>query len=155
MGTVWEGERFRVEARDDLEVVETPPAVAIVAVDARRRVVLVRQERAAVRATLLELPAGIVDDGESTEEAARRELAEETGLRGGRWRELRHVHPSPGFLHEPVTLFLAEELEEGEQDMDEGEEVQVVRLASDELEQALAELADLKTIAGLLLYLRG
>lgn len=155
MSTVWEGERFRVEARDDLEVVETPPAVAIVAIDAQGRVVLVCQERPAVHATLLELPAGIVDERESPEEAARRELAEETGLHGGRWRELRRVHPSPGFLHEPVTLFLAEDLEEGEQDTDEGEQVQVVRIARDELDQALAELADLKTLAGLLLYLRG
>jgi ADP-ribose pyrophosphatase len=153
--TIWKGKRLSVRDRDGLEVVEAPPAVAIVAVDAAGRIVLVRQERPAVHATLLELPAGIVDEGEAPEEAARRELAEETGLRRGRWRELGQVHPSPGFLHEPLTLFLAEALEEGEQDTDEGEDVQVVRLTREEAEAALAELADLKTIAGLLLYLRG
>jgi 8-oxo-dGTP pyrophosphatase MutT (NUDIX family) len=155
MSTVWEGERLRVERRDELEVVETPAAVAIVAVDAEGRVVLVRQERPAVRASLLELPAGVVDDGESPDEAARRELAEETGLRGGRWRELRLVHPSPGFLHEPLTLFLAEALEEGEQDTDDGEDVRVVRLTRAETEEALGELANPKTSTGLLLSLPG
>ena len=152
--TVFEGERFRIRIEGDVEVVETPPAVAIVAVDAAGRVVLVRQHRAAVDAEVLELPAGIIDEGESPEEAARRELAEETGLHGGRWSELRLVHPSPGFLDEPVTLFLAEELEDGEQDTDPNEEVEVVRLAPDELERELARLTDLKAIAGLLLYLR-
>jgi 8-oxo-dGTP pyrophosphatase MutT (NUDIX family) len=151
---VWEGERLRVRVEGDLELVETPPAVAIVAVDSAGRVALVRQQRAAVDAKLLELPAGIVDDGESPEQAARRELAEETGLHGGRWSELRVVQPSPGFLLEPVTLFLAEGLQDGEQDTDPNEEVEVVRLTRDEVEDELARLSDLKTLAGLLLYLR-
>jgi ADP-ribose pyrophosphatase len=153
--TVWEGERFSVRVDGDYEMVETPPAVAIVAVDGEGRIVLVRQERPPVGEKLLELPAGIVDDGETPEEAARRELAEETGLRGGTWEELRLVHPSPGLLHERLTLFLAEELEEGERDTDPGEEVEVVRLTRAEAETELERLTDLKTVAGLLLYLRG
>ena len=58
-------------------------------------------------------------------------------------------------LREGLTLFLAEELEEGEQDTDPGEDVAVVRLTRDELEDALARVEDMKTLAGLLLYLRG
>jgi 8-oxo-dGTP pyrophosphatase MutT (NUDIX family) len=154
MTTAWEGERFSVRVEGDEEIVDTSAGVAIVPVDGEGRVVLVRQKRKPVGETLLELPAGIVDHGERPEEAARRELAEETGLRGGRWRELRLVHPSPGFLHEPVTLFLAEELEEGEQDTDPGEELEIVRLTRDEAERELERLSDLKTLAGLLLYLR-
>lgn len=151
----WQGKRIAVRVEDDREIVDAPAAVCVVAVDAQGRVVLVRQKRPAVGATLLELPAGIVDDGEGDEAAARRELEEETGLHGGRWTRLRTLHPSPGFLHEPVTLFLAEELEEGEQDTDPGEDVEVVRLTRPELEAALEHVEDLKTLAGLLIHLRG
>ena len=141
----WERER---------EIVEHSGSVTIVAVDREGRLVLVWQFREAARKKLLELPAGIIDEGEEPLETAQRELAEETGLRGGRWRELRSVHPSPGFVREPVTIFVAEELEEGERDLDEGEDVELVRLTPAELESALDELEDAKTLVGLLLYLR-
>ena len=69
------------------EIVEHPGAVAIVAVDNRQRLTLVRQRREAVRTALLELPAGTLEEGENALDCARRELQEETGLTGGRWRE--------------------------------------------------------------------
>lgn len=150
----WEGERVAVRVEDDHEIVEAPAAVCVVATDARGRLVLVRQERPAVGATLLELPAGIVDEGEAEEDAARRELQEETGLHGGHFTRVRRLHPSPGFLHEPVTLFFADELEEGEQDTDPNEDVELVRLTRGEVEEALERVEDLKTLAGLLLWLR-
>jgi ADP-ribose pyrophosphatase len=150
----WEGDRLAVRVDGDYEIVETTPAVCIVATDRQGRVVLVRQERPAVDAELLELPAGVVDDGEDEEDAARRELEEETGLRGGRFTRLRTLHPSPGFLDEPLTLFFADELEEGEQDTDPGEDVQLVRLSRAEVEDELERVEDLKTLAGLLLWLR-
>lgn len=154
----WEGELFDVVVErwkgDDREIVEHTGSVAIVAVDAEGRVVLVRQFREAAGATLLELPAGVIDEGEQPEEAAKRELQEETGLRGGRWRLLRSLHPSPGFLREPVSVFLAEELEEGERNLDNGEEVELVRLTPEEVEDELTRLEDAKTLVGLLLYVR-
>ena len=70
------------------EIVEHPGAVAIVAVDADDRIVLVRQLREPARKELLELPAGTVDEGEEPLATAQRELAEETGLRGGEWRHV-------------------------------------------------------------------
>jgi ADP-ribose pyrophosphatase len=61
---------------------------------------------------------------------------------------------SPGFLDEQMHLFLAEDLEEGEQDLDDDEDVEIVRWPVEEVEWRLDELEDLKTLAALLLYLR-
>jgi ADP-ribose pyrophosphatase YjhB (NUDIX family) len=88
------------------EIVERSDSVAIAAV-VTGAVVLVRQFREAARRELLELPAGTVDDGEEPLATARRELAEETGLRGGRWTPWPTVYTTPGFCRERVHLFLA------------------------------------------------
>ena len=70
------------------EIVEHPGAVAIVAVDADDRIVLVRQLREPARKELLELPAGTVDEGEEPLATAQRELARgDAGSRGGEWRQ--------------------------------------------------------------------
>jgi ADP-ribose pyrophosphatase len=136
------------------EIVEHPGSVAVVAVDGQERVVLVRQWRQPARKELLELPAGIREKGESALETARRELREECGLHGGEWREVAAGWTTPGFVREHMTLFVATGLEEGEADPDEGEDVQIVRRPVAEIPQLLGEIEDLKTLAGLLLYLR-
>jgi 8-oxo-dGTP pyrophosphatase MutT (NUDIX family) len=87
------------------EIVEHPGSVAIVAVDGQSRVVLVRQLREPARRHLLELPAGTLEPDEDALTCARRELAEETGLRGGRWTELASFWTTPGFCRERMTLF--------------------------------------------------
>jgi ADP-ribose pyrophosphatase len=134
------------------EIVEHPGSVAVVAIDMERRVVLVRQWRQAARKELLELPAGVREEGEDALATARRELREECGLRGGRWELLAHAWTTPGFVREEMTIFLATGLEEGEADLDEGEDVRVERRPLDELAQLIAETEDMKTLAGLLLY---
>lgn len=151
---VWEGKRFAVVVEDGFEVAHTPDAVAIVALDADGRVVLVRQRRTAVDADVLELPAGLIDEGEEPLESARRELREETGLRGGRWRELTSFWTTPGFVDERVTVFLAEGLDEGEPEPDDAEDLEPVRWTVEEVEARLGELDDATTIIGLLLLLR-
>ena len=151
----WQGERFAVRIEDGYEIAETPPAVAVVAVDGEGRLVLVRQHRQAAETDLLELPAGLIDDGETPLAAAKRELREETGLRGGDWRELAAFWSSPGFTDEYVTVFAATGLEEGEPDLDDGEEVEVVRWTLEETAANVADLRDATTLVGLLLHLRG
>jgi ADP-ribose pyrophosphatase len=150
------------------EIVEHPGAVAIVAVDADGCVTLVRQLREATVSTsvgarlqsgshsglLLELPAGTLKPGESPLDSARRELAEETGLTGGDWREATAFWTTPGFCRERMTLFFAEGVTAGEASPDEDESFELVRWPVGEIEARLGELEDAKTLAGLLLYLR-
>jgi 8-oxo-dGTP pyrophosphatase MutT (NUDIX family) len=93
------------------EVVRHPGAVAVVAVDDRDRVVLLRQYRHPVGGYLWELPAGLRDeDGEPPLETAKRELAEEALLAAERWSLLTTICSSPGFCDELVLVYLAEGL---------------------------------------------
>jgi len=155
--TAHDGKLFDVVIEDwdghDREIVVHPGSTAIVAVH-DGAVVLVRQLREPARKPLLELPAGTLEDGEEPLASAQRELAEEVGLRGGRWRELGGFWTSPGFLREYMHVFLAEELEPGEAEPDEDEDVEIVRWPVAEIPERIGELEDAKTIAGLLLYLR-
>jgi ADP-ribose pyrophosphatase len=135
------------------EIVDHPGSTAIVAVH-DGSVVLVRQLREPARKQVLELPAGTLEDGEEPLASAQRELAEEVGLHGGRWRRLGGFWTSPGFVREYMHVFAAEELEAGNPDPEDGEEVEIVRWPVAEIRGRIDELEDAKTIAGLLLYLR-
>jgi ADP-ribose pyrophosphatase len=135
------------------EVVVRPDVVAIVAIDLAGSLTLVRQFRPGARRTLLELPAGLIEDGEEPLETARRELAEETGLNGGRWRSGPVFWSTPGFCNERVHIFIAEELEQGEAAPAPDEQLDVERWPLVELPARLRELEDAKTLAGLLVYL--
>ena len=136
------------------EIVEHPGAVAIVAVDGDCCVTLVRQLREAARKRLLELPAGTLEEGEEPLESARRELAEETGLTGGEWRELAAFWTTPGFCRERMHMFAADGVERGEASPAADEDLELVRWPVAEVGERLHEIEDAKTLAGLLLYLR-
>jgi ADP-ribose pyrophosphatase len=138
----------------EVEVVERADSVAIVAVDRDDRVTLVRQFRAPTRGRLLELPAGTIDEGEEPEATARRELEEETGLRGGEWRSGPTFWTSPGFCAERIHLFFAERLEPGQPNPQGAESIELVRWPVTEIASRLGEVEDGKTLAGLLLYIR-
>ena len=95
----------RVAAR---EVTEHLGAVAIAAMDADDRLMMIYQYRHALERRLWEMPAGLLDvAGEDAVETARRELAEEVGLAADEWSVLIDVAPSPGFSDEAVRVFLA------------------------------------------------
>jgi 8-oxo-dGTP pyrophosphatase MutT (NUDIX family) len=136
------------------EIVRHPGAVAIVAVDTDDRVVLVRQPREPARERLLELPAGTREPDEEPIETARRELAEEVGLRDGEWRLAATFFSTPGFCDERVWVYVVERAEQGDAASEDNEQIEIVRIPVSEIESRLAEIDDAKTLAGLLLYLR-
>jgi ADP-ribose diphosphatase len=135
------------------EVVGHPGAVAVVAHD-QRFVYLVRQPREAVREdALLELPAGKLDvPDEAPVECAMRELAEEVGKAASEWRELKRFYTSPGFAEEEVTVFLATGLEDADAESEEEERIEVVAWPLTDLDGAIEECQDAKSLIGLLLF---
>ncbi len=95
----------------DREVIEHPGAVAVVALDAEGRVLLIRQYRHPAAAELWEIPAGLRDvAGEPLLETARRELLEEAGCLAREWRVLTDSLSSPGISTERLRIFLARDL---------------------------------------------
>jgi ADP-ribose pyrophosphatase len=90
------------------EIMEHPGAVAVAALDADDRLMMIYQYRHAVRRRLWEMPAGLLDHaGEDPLETARRELIEEVGLEATEWSVLIDVVSSPGFSEEAVRVYLA------------------------------------------------
>ena len=134
------------------EIVERADSVAIVALDRAGNVILVRQFREAARRDLVELPAGTIDDGDEPLATARRELEEETGLVGGRWRPGPAFYTTPGFCRERVHLFFAEDLDEGRASPQGDEAIELVRVPAGEVRRRLGDLEDAKTVVGLVLY---
>ena len=120
--------------KDPYYVVERPDAAIIFPLTERGEVVLVRQYRPPLEGMELGLPAGLVEEGEEPEAAARRELSEETGYTGGDWEPLGSLASSPSLKDNWAYLFLARGVEQTEEpDPDEHELVEVVRVPVEEL----------------------
>jgi len=109
------------------EVVEHVPSVCILPVDREGTVYLVRQYRHPVGGFLLEAPAGMMDEGETPEYAAARELREEIGAEG-ELIPLGEFLPTPGYCDEKMYLFLARVSRFGETDPDEDEFLETVTM---------------------------
>ena len=130
------------------EVVDHPGGVVIAAVQ-DDDVYIVEQFRYPMMEMLQELPAGKLEWGEDPDRAAERELKEETGLTAGSIRRLGVLYPSPGYCGEKLYLYLATQLRQGEQDLDEGELLHCRKIPLDEALSMVYsnDIRDSKTIA--------
>ncbi|MCC6585242.1 MAG: NUDIX hydrolase [Bryobacterales bacterium] len=135
-------------------IVRHPGSAAVLAIDAKNRAILVRQFRVAIGARVWEIPAGKIDEGETPLKAAQRELREETGLTARKWTKLVACYPTPGYVSEKITLFLAEDLKPGEADPDEGEHLELKWFAIKDLEEEVVRgrVPDGKTLTALYAY---
>jgi len=145
-------EEFRYDdgSTAEREVIGHPGAVVIAAHDAEM-LWMVRQPREPVgEPALLELPAGKLDvPGESPLDCAKRELAEEVGKAASEWREVKRFYTSPGLLAERMIAFLASGLSDVEGRA--GERIQVVPWPLGELDRAITDCADAKSLVAMLL----
>lgn len=158
---VFEGRVFNVtvdtvrqgELTYQREVVHHHGSAVILPVFDDGTVALVRQYRHPAVRYLLEAPAGTLDEGERPDAGAARELEEELGLVAARLEKLSEFFVSPGFCEEKMWVFLATELTQGPQRLEEDEVLDVVRLSiNDALEMITSgEIQDAKTIIALIL----
>lgn len=134
------------------DVVIHPGAVAILPLVDAEHICLLRNRRPIVEATLWEIPAGTLEPGEPPDQAAVRELAEETGYTAGCWRKLGEFYPSPGVLSECTRLYLAEQLTPGQMQLEKDEDLQPETVKwADAVRWALdGTIRDAKTLVAIL-----
>jgi ADP-ribose pyrophosphatase len=137
-------------------IIRHPGSAVVMPVDDQSRVLLVRQFRLPANRYMWEIPAGKIDDGENAFQAAQRELGEETGLTAKSWKEMVTYYPSPGFVEEKMTIFLATDLTQGQAHNMDDERIDCRWFTREELQTGIAsgEIQDGKTIIGFLMAFR-
>jgi ADP-ribose pyrophosphatase len=156
---VYRGRAIRVRVDDAVkpngkkttrEVVEHVDCVVVLPIDSNGSILLVRQFRHAVSKDLLELPAGSIDPGETPEEAATRELREETGYKPGKLERLGGFYAAPGYCTEYLQFFRASQLEKSPLTAEDTDEIEVVSVSPADVLGLIAsgQICDAKTLAG-------
>ena len=137
------------------EVIRHPGAVVLLPLLDNDRVVLIKNGRPTVGETLLELPAGTREPGESPERTAARELVEETGYHAGSLTKLHEFYSAPGICDELMHLYVARELTQGPHQREATEQIENQVASRDEIIQLIAtgSIRDAKTLIGLYAFL--
>jgi ADP-ribose pyrophosphatase len=159
-GAVFDVERDRLREENGMEiireVVRHPGGAGALPLFDDGRVALVKQYRHPARRDLLEIPAGKIEDGETPETCAAREVEQEIGFRAGRIEKLAEFYSTPGFCEEKLHVYLATHLTPSSQALDHDELVEVVYLPFAEAAQVAERggIEDSKTIIALLLAVK-
>lgn len=135
------------------EVVQHPGGAVVLGVLQDKKIILIKQYRYPINEFIYELPAGKLDPGEDPKACAIRELEEETGFKPGRIELLTYVYSSPGFCSEKLYIYLAEDLQQTKQNLEEGEVLSLEFKTIDEAVNMIlkGEIVDAKSIAGIMI----
>jgi ADP-ribose pyrophosphatase len=159
--TVFTGHIFNVEQVElqlpnqdqrTYDLVVHKKAVTILPIDSDQRIWFVRQYRLGMEKEILELPAGVFNDGEEPETCAARELREEIGMSAKIIRRIGESIMSPGYADEYMYYFLASELTKDPLPQDDDEFIEVVKIPLEKVYEMVyrGEIIDTKTLAALL-----
>lgn len=110
------------------EIIRHPGAVCVLPMTREGEIVFVNQFRYALNKVTLEVPAGKLEKGEDPKEAALRELSEETGITAGKIVPMGALYTTPALMDEIIYMYIATELQQGEQHLDEDEFVNAVKI---------------------------
>ena len=161
---IMEGERFDVYQMElngsdgkvyHREVIRHPGAVVLLPLVDADTVVLIQNHRPTVGETLLELPAGTREPGESPEQTAARELIEETGYRAGTLQKMCEFYSAPGICDELMHLYVATDLTAGQHAREAVEQIENQLVHRSEVRDLIAQgaIRDAKSLVGLYAFL--
>lgn len=159
--TIYEGRIFNLQLAEiqendstyKREIVRHHGSAVIVPVFADNSIALIRQYRHAAQKYLLEIPAGTLEEDEAPETGARREVEEEIGVVAGKIEKLTEFYVSPGFLTEKMHVFLATDLRESKQNLDEDEFLSIEKYSFEKAFEMIrsGEIEDAKTMVGIIM----
>ncbi len=129
-------------------------AAIIIPITNDNNFIMIKEPRTPIGKTVLAFPAGIIENGETEEEGAIRELEEEIGYKARKIKKLRQVYPAMGYSNEKVVIFLAKDLIKTQRHLDEKEDIEIIEVLKEELKQMLdnGEFETSMELIGLLHY---
>ncbi len=130
----------RTGQEHDCYILESTPWVNVIPLTPQKEVILIRQYRHGIRDLTLEIPGGLVEGEDSPEQAAKRELCEETGYRASEMIPLGNVLPNPAIQNNRCYTFVAKDVfVAGEQNLDEMEDIEVLSHPLADIPQLIRE----------------
>jgi len=137
------------------EIIEHKGASAVIAINEKDEIILVRQYRKAVEDFLYELPAGLINVSEDPMECAVRELREETGYEAKNVTKIFEFYSSPGISNEKIHLYKAKNITFMSTKFDEDEFIEIITVNKEEAKRMVdsGRISDSKTLVGLLYWL--